>query len=458
MLRSLTSRFIFASLLTLPILLGLSVFGLNSSFQTSLLSGEREKLKTHIYLLLGAAEVSSDSLWMPEQFQEPRLNQVESGLYGVIHDGNNHEVWRSPSAKLRNLEQPLKDKENTALTPGKDYFSNVNLDSEQFFIYSQDILWEIESNQERHFRFSIIHSQKTFQAESNAYKNQIWKWLGIFVACILLAQVVILRWGLKPLKNLAVDLKKMESNESIKLEGIYPSEIQPVTDNLNHVIYTEQKQRERYRTTLDDLAHSLKTPLSVIQSSIENNSSANNSFNKDNDYKIIGDQIERMNQIVQHQLQRAVIGHSKTSTNKVNISSTVERITESLKKVYREKNITLSVDIDSALTFSGDERDVFELLGNIIENAFKYSNKRIKICGTKSKNGFILAIEDDGEGIPEEKRELILKRGERIDTIKPGQGIGLSVAIDIISSYNGSLEVEQSPLGGASFKISLPNS
>ncbi len=457
MFRSLTSRFIFASILILPVFLVLSVFGLNSAFQTSLLSGEEERLKTHTYLLLGAAEVSIDSFWMPEELQEPRFNQLESGLYGVIYNDNNEEIWRSPSAKLLSLNQTIKAANSLAISPGTTNFSTLNTNNENIFVFSQDILWELESGNEKKFRFSIYHSQDEFMAESKTYQNQLWKWLGVFGLCILFAQVVILRWGLKPLKSLATDLKKIESGENEKLEGRYPSEIQPVTDNLNHVINVEKKQRERYRTTLDDLAHSLKTPLSVIQSMIENNNIPKESGTglKDNSL-IIGDQIERMNQIIQHQLQRAVLGQAKPIGNSVSILPITKRIVESLNKVYRNKGIDTSISIKPHLIFFGDERDLFELLGNIIEKAYKYSHSKIKISSFEDNKVFTLVIEDDGEGIAKEKRDVILKRGARIDTVKPGQGIGLSVALDIISSYNGSLEVEQSVLGGASFRITFP--
>lgn len=456
MFNSLTSRFVVSSFFILPLFLVLSFIGLNTAFQQSLSSGEQERLKTHLYLLLGAAEVSDNGLWMPDQFQEPRLNQISSGLYGVVYDKNYNEIWRSPSAKLVSfLPHQSSDTSYTEKNPvfdaGKTLFSTSQLAEGEAFVFSQHLVWELESGNESAFIFSIYHNKDEFIAEIKTYQNQLWKWLGVFVIGLLIAQVVILRWALNPLKNLASDLKDIESGEITTLEGEYPSEIQPVTNNLNHVISVEQKQREKYRTTLDDLAHSLKTPLSVIQSTIENSSSE-----KANDSSlIISQQTEHMNQIVQHQLQRAVLGHNQSIGEHIAILPIIERIVDSLKKVYREKNVSTDINVDQQLTFIGDERDLFELLGNIIENAFKYSKHNVRISNIISEKEFTLLIEDDGDGVPENERETILARGARIDTVKPGQGIGLSVALEIISSYNGSLSVGKSALGGASFQVTF---
>jgi two-component system sensor histidine kinase PhoQ len=212
------------------------------------------------------------------------------------------------------------------------------------------------------------------------------------------------------------------------------------------VLASERQQRQRYRNTLDDLAHSLKTPLSVISGSLQQQQGD----------QTIAEQVERMNQIISHQLQRAVVANPGVPGRAVAIQPIVERLVASLGKVYRDKNIQPDIQINPDISFNGDERDLMEVLGNLIENAFKYGKQKISVSGDQTQKTITIIIEDDGKGVAKEARQTILQRGARADTVTSGQGIGLAVAVDILSSYQGSLQVDESILGGAKFRLSLP--
>ena len=445
--RSFAARFVAASLLILPILLAVSAYMLDLAFRRSLLSGEEEQLRTQVYLLLGAADFEGDSLVMPEAFQEPRLNQLDSGLYGFISTTDGVELWRSPSARLVNFghNTPLVG----AINPGATEFTVTKGNTGPLFLFYSDVAWELGDNHSKLLRLSILHNQETFNAEISGYRNQLWRWLSLLTVLIIAAQTIILRWGLRPLQFLAKDIEAIESGKSNQLSGEYPTEIQPVTENFNRVLVSEQQQRERYRNTLNDLAHSLKTPLAVVRSQLNESGNAN-------DNVIVSDQIERMNQIISHQLARAVYTGPGITGKTIAVLPVVMRLTASLQKVYREKNISVDVELDNNIYFSGDERDLMELLGNIIDNAFKYGKQAISIAGEINNGRLRMTIADDGAGIPEQFRQVILRRGARADTAIPGQGIGLAVAIDIVSSYQGSLEVKESSAGGAAIVLSLP--
>ncbi|MEX1032256.1 MAG: ATP-binding protein [Cellvibrionaceae bacterium] len=440
--RSLAGRFLFASLLLLPILLGVSAYMLDLAFRRSLLSGEEERLRAHAYLLLGAAEFIEGELWMPEEFQEPRLNRIDSGLYGWISSDENPLVWRSPSARLLQTRLP-----RTPIVPGNTNFEVAPSNQGSLFSYSHDVVWETQEG-EQLLRVSILHDQQTFSAEQNSYRQQLWRWLGLLAVLIVLTQGLILKWGLKPLKALARDLRLIESGAEPQLKGDYPSEIQAVTDNLNQVLNSERSQRERYRHTMDDLAHSLKTPLSLIQGSLQSGSSDST--------RTISEQIERMRQIVDHQLKRAVIGNAGIPGKTVHLAPLVGRLVDSLRKVYRVKSIDSEMAIGGDCVFAGDERDLLELLGNLVENAFKYCRGKVLISARQERNQLVIRVEDDGPGIAPEQRHTILERGARVDMATPGQGIGLAVAVDIVSSYRGSLSINTADLGGAAFTVTLP--
>ncbi len=442
--RSLAARFFVASLLILPILMGASVYMLNLAFKRSLLAGIEERLATQALLVLAVTEVTENGLEMPATLPEPRLNQSNSGLYAYIYSDDFSKQWQSPSTLLLD-ESKLFFEKNPVIPNSSQFISEYSSDV-SLFKYNFDFAWEIDENDERLYRLTIFFDQAPFLAELNSYRNQLWRWLGLIGVLIVISQALILRWGLRPLKILAKDLKDVESGKATVLEGVYPNEIQAVTNNLNTVLNSERNQRERYRNTLDDLAHSLKTPLAVIQSSLQQGS----------DKELVAEQVDRMNKIVGHQLKRAVIKHSNQLGEKINILVIASRIITTLQKVYKDKNITANVDVETGITFRADEQDLFELFGNIFENAFKYCKRQIQIHIFSNDSFLIIEVSDDGEGVPESKREMILQRGARADTAAKGQGIGLTVAIEIISSYQGSLSISESTLGGATFTIQLP--
>ena len=255
----------------------------------------------------------------------------------------------------------------------------------------------------------------------------------------------ILRWGTKPLRDLAMHVKQIEQGDKEQLQGNYPVELRSVSDNLNQLIQSERLQRERYHKTLADLAHSLKTPLAVIQTDLDKHANS-----------LISDQIQRMDDIVKHQLQRAVLTTPTNLTDAVPVLELVNRLVLAMNKVYAVKNLSISTDIPENVVFRGDKRDLMEVLGNLIDNACKSAVRQI-IVAAKLKQ-FILTIDihDDGSGIDEDKRERLIKRGQRADTRNAGQGIGLDVANDIIESYQGELTIKKSHLGGALIHIELP--
>jgi len=206
---------------------------------------------------------------------------------------------------------------------------------------------------------------------------------------------------------------------------------------------------------LSDLAHSLKTPLAVIQSS------AHGASMSDAKRVEIEEQVARMTQIVTHQLHRAGTSGRSALSRSINVGTIVERLKDSLDKVYASRDFKVDIRITDGVTFVGDEADLMEILGNLMENAYKWASSRIVIsaemiqgmdnaCATLD-----FRVEDDGPGIPEGKIQEILKRGVRADQNVPGNGIGLAVVQDILSVYKGELQIEKSDLGGACFSFRI---
>lgn len=447
---SLTARLFLASALLLPLLLGFSATMLNHAYQRSLRSAERDALRGQIYLLLGAAEPAEEGIQLPPVLPEPRYSTVNSGLIGWVLDTEQEVLWRSRSGEL--IGDSQLPKITSQFQPGRERFFNPTIEGQEYYAISYDTLWDVD-NMEQGFRFVAMHSRSPMYNEMEAYQKRLWKWLGGMAFLLIIVQTLIAKWGLSPLRKLAGDLEKVEEGTQQKLRGVYPAEIQPVTHNLNRVLSSEQTQRERYRNTLSDLAHSLKTPLAVMRGQIENPQE----HTLEEITRVIDEQVSRMSAIVDHQLRRASAQVTQASGTAVPIEPIIERLVNAMHKVYRSKGVKCSYTVEGQLGFYGDEADFMELVGNLIDNACKYGEQEVLITCKRVGNQLEINVEDDGAGVIEDVRKAILTRGARADTATPGQGIGLAVAVDILSSYGGNIDILKSQLGGACFKLQIPN-
>ncbi len=432
----------------MPLLLGFSAYMLERAFKQSLLTAEEDALLTHTYSMMAVAEPDEGFLFLPENLTDSRFNDPDSGLYAQVIDDDFGPIWQSISLDISPYNQKIPFEE---IEMGNLHIGTATIEGKEFFISRYDTVWEID-NQDREYQFSVIHSQNQFISEITRYRTTLASWLTGLAVLLIIIQTVIIRWGLLPLRRLAHDIEKLETGGIDSLDSNYPNEILPVTQNINHLIESESLQRTRYKNTLGDLAHSLKTPLTVIRSMLENLHATPN--NIDSSKVSIDEQVVRMNDIITHQLNRATQAKASFQAN-TKLHPIVTRIYQALSKVYQEKNIHFESFIEDTLEYPAQEDDLMEVLGNLLENAFKYGSKRVHISALKTRDILKISIEDDGEGVPEDKRQSILERGSRADTRAPGQGIGLAVATDIISTYDGGLNVEKSTMGGAMFIVEL---
>lgn len=447
--KSLAWRIFFASVILMPLLLLFSAFMLEKAFRASLFAAERESLLAHTYSMMALSEPDDGFLLLPEVLTNSRFNDPDSGLYAQVVDEEFGPIWQSISLSI----SPLVDLAPLEKVPmGRLDFKEATINNEKYFISRFNTVWEID-NIDREYQFMVIHSQDQFHEELTRYRTHLAIWLSGLALLLIVIQTAIIRWGLIPLKRLASDIRELESGNIHKLDNNYPNEILPVTENINLLIESEQKQRKRYKNTLGDLAHSLKTPLSVVRSVLEKFNV--NTSNFDEHRKSIDEQIDRMANIINHQLNRATANRATFSSN-LSIKLLATRIGTALEKVYRDKNIHFECKAADSVQYPAQEDDFMEALGNLIENAFKYGKSQVIVNAIETNSTLTLTIDDDGEGVPEHLREAILERGARVDTTRPGQGIGLAVAAEIVSTYDGGINVENSPLGGAKFILEFP--
>lgn len=442
--RSLAHRLLLASLITLPVYLAATGWFLHRSFTASQMAAAQERLRVQFYGLLDTFEFDNGAFYVGRA-SDPRLNQLNSGLYAFVHGDDGKLLWQSLSS--HSLPDEVAERiGETPATTGEERFERRS-GRPPLLHFQYGLLWETARGGDLPLVVTLVESAAALAAEGRAFRGQLWFWLGGAALLLTLAQALILHWGLRPLRRLAHDVTELEQGQRAMLTRRYPAELQPLASNLNQLLERERRQRERYRNTLADLAHSLKTPLAVLQQG---------SVGGPIDNELLREQINRMDQLIGYQLQRAVASHSRQLGAAEPLRPIVDKLAASFGKVYYDKRIQMTVEVSPQLRCRADEADLFEVLGNLLDNACKACDRRVAIGATLTDSWLLLTIDDDGAGIDAAQRDRLLKRGERADSYEPGQGIGLAVVMDIVDSYGAELDIGTSRWRGARFTLRWP--
>ncbi|HJU26388.1 MAG TPA: ATP-binding protein [Rhodanobacteraceae bacterium] len=446
---SLAARSTIATGLVLAGFLGLAGFALDRAYSQASLSALRDRLQSYAYAYLAGTDVSnrSDRVFLPEVPPHPDFSRPGSGLYAVVV-GEGGYRWESSSALGREL--PF----DALLPPGQTQFEGpLTTNAGSVYVLRMGIAW---GDNNYRMTVNVAESESQFDDQLAAYRRTLFGWLAALGLVLLVLQQILLRWSLWPLRRVAADLSRIERGDAEHLSGAYPQELSGLTDNLNDFIDSERETLTRNRNLLANLAHSLKTPLAVARSQLESHDSPGQVREE------VLTQLQRMNDIVAYQLARAATAGHKTFAAPIPISTHAEAVVRSLEKLHAARNILCEFDIEEGARFYGEEGDLMELLGNLLENAFKWARHRV-LLGVRSlppvntrvwRPGLEITVEDDGPGIAPEQVDTLLQRGVRGDERVPGHGIGLAVVEELMRAYRGELQVERSTeLGGTRFRL-----
>ena len=415
---------------------------LDKGFRNNVERAQRENLRTQIYTLLATAELDDNNqLYLPEDITEPRLNISESTLHARVMSADKKTIWQSKSMLSKSIGFP----ENIVI--GELTFSQLEQNKYSYTLLNFATQWVISETEEKTYIFQIAENQNVFDSQVILFRKNLWGWLAGVSLILIIIQTLILRWGLKPLRHVADDLIKIEEGKAQKLSDEYPKEITPLTNNLNQLLDSSQQQLTRYRDALGNMAHSLKTPIAVLHGIIDATS------NKEK--KVALEQLTTINNIVEYQLQRAsTVGRLQLS-DAVPLHPVTKKIIDSLNKVHKDKNIDAQLSIAENLMIKIDQGDLYELLGNLLENAFKWCNTKVSVSAKQLNEQTQIIIEDDGPGINKNEQERILLRGQRADQNTPGHGLGLAMVNDILLLYKGEMQISDSNFGGAKIIIKI---
>ena len=447
---SLAARAALATGFALAAFLGLTGLAQNKANYASELSAMHDRLHNYAIAYITGTDITrAGKVTTPDSQPNPDFSRPGSGLYAIIVGGDGFR-WESSSALGRDFDFVR------MLSPGETAFEPVETRSGKLYVFSYGVSLDSTEKRSVPLTFAVAQTEDQFERQVATYRRTQFLWLAMLGMMLMLLQLFLLRWSLLPLRRVSSDLAHIERGASDHLDGPYPVELTVLTRRLNAFIDSEREQRSRYRDTLADLAHSLKTPLAVVRSQLETDADAR-SLRGD-----ILDQVRKMDEIVAYQLSRAATSGRRTIAAEEPIAGHAEDLVQSLEKVYAAKNVLCEFEIDEGAAFPGEQGDLLELMGNLVENAFKWASHRVLLTARsttkgKSRRGLELIVEDDGPGIADDNIEKILQRGVRGDERVQGHGIGLSIVQDIVKAYQGDLHVDRSEeLGGARFSVRIP--
>jgi two-component system sensor histidine kinase PhoQ len=421
----------------LALSLTLSAWVLDRSFASSLLTNAEQQLRLVIYGLMGVVEERGNTLTLPDDLPEPRLSRPDSGLYAWVENAKGKVIWQSPSARLSGVELERYPDEPA---PGAFAFGERG----QSFYLAYTVIWE--AAREARFTFRVAADRAPFRAGLTQFRRNLIVGIVLVVTLLAIAQYFAVAWALRPLTAMADGIRELEAGSRTRLGGAHPPELAGLARNLDRFIEHETESRDRYRRAMDDLAHSLKTPLAVLRNALGQ---------RQQDAGLFEDQLARMESTVRQQLARAMVARPPLLAPPTKLGPVVERLVRALVTAYSSKDVEVTRHIDPSLAVRLDETDLMELLGNVLDNAFKYCKGRVSVTAAGGES-VTLTVEDDGGGIAPVLREAVLARGVRADMVEPGQGIGLAVVVDLLVSYGGKLALGESLLGGASVTVTLP--
>lgn len=449
--RSLTFRVIaFSTVWAVAALIVIATV-ISALFRQASERGFESLLSAHLFNLISSVSVDdAGNLTGSPNLGDLRFTEVGSGWYWtVIPVSDNVHGELSSLSLTEQVPSPTVEEVPFDRNFQRRYFEEGPAGEELEVLESEFLL----DAQDRIARFRMMGNRSEFEAEIGAFNRKLYSYLALFGLGMIAINAVAIMLGLDPLRRVQRALAEIREGGAQRLDGPFPNEIAPLADETNALIESNRRIVERARTQVGNLAHSLKTPLAVLL----NEGRAIG----DGKGKLIVEQAGAMQQQVEHYLQRARIAAQRESVVfRTPVHPVLERLTRVVQKLGPEKRVSLVLP-DFDVTFAGEQEDLEEIAGNLLENAMKWSRGKVRVTVAQAPDDspdqphFLLLVEDDGPGIPEEGAREALKRGRRLDETKPGTGLGLAIVSDLVKEYGGRLELGRSDLGGLKASVML---
>lgn len=445
--RSLTGRLLLISLIWLFIALSLGGYLISDAFHDHVENEFDARLAETLDALIGTSDLDrAGALGFTRELSDQRFSEPYSGWYWQV-TGPADTLVRSRSLWDQELAVPV----NEAAFGGR-VFETAGPEGRAIRVMVRDI---VLPGSEAVYRFAVAGGTTEMQTHVRGFDRIIVWSLGTLGAGILLALVVQVAVGLSPLRKVRRSLTLIREGKATKLPADCPPEIAPLVEDMNAVLADNETLVERARTQMGNLAHALKTPLTVIRNEVAG-------LGKTQGARTVEKQAEIIQRHIDYQLARArAAGSARHLKTRTPVAEALGAVLRTLKRLYKEKPLAFETAVPEGAQFFGERQDLEEILGNLLENAAKWGKTRVTIsaaaCSQSPAGGFIrLAVEDDGAGVDKAALARLFLRGERLDESVPGSGLGLAIVRDLADTYGGGVAARRSKLGGLAVEVTLP--
>lgn len=419
-------------------------FALSAIFREHVTEQFFEELFVHVDELRRlSTETPQGQVVLRSVFSDPRYDVVGSGFYWEVRDDDIVRL-KSPSlgdGRIGELAQSLE---------GDDERPRLESRGPTGELLLTEVTQPAEGGAVR--RFIIGTDERHLDSLVSRFNGTLIVALLTLGGAMILAAGAIAAFGLAPFNSLARALRDVRSGKTGRLEGVHPSEVQPLVSELNALIEAGRQSVDKARAQAGSLAHSLKTPLAVVVSEayeLEGRGESGSS-------NLIIDQCRTMQRHIDHHIARArASALSRLPGVTANVSEAARDVAAALSRLHAGSGKSVEIDVAETLQVPMDSQDLREVLGNLVDNAFKHATRRIRLTASSGEDSIRLCVEDDGPGIRPEDRDLVLQAGARLVSGAPGSGLGLAIVADLMHHYRGRLELSGSPLGGLSTTISF---
>lgn len=441
--RSLTYRLILGASLLCAVTLVVAYLLLTALFDLHLKNAVDAELTERLDDLAAGLEVAPDgAVSLPKAPDLPKYDRQLSGHYWQIATA------AQPPIRSRSLWDARLPEPAGPIAPGAIDLREISGPRDQTLRLAQRVLQFDPAPGP--VVFSVAADLAPVQAAAGEFSRILAIALVVLGIGLVSALVLQVRVGLRPLDRIGAALGAIRAGRERRLADDVPTEIAPLARELNALIDHHQTLIDRARAQAGDLAHALKTPLTVLRNELE--------VEETPDRALALEQIASMSDVVQHHLARARAAASANLLGvRADAAQAIGSLARTLPRIVADRDIEVDVAIEAEpLLFAGEAQDLSELIGNLLENACKWAKRRVAIQAANGSGRLVIAIGDDGPGIAPELRATALQRGGRLDERTPGSGLGLTIAQELAKLYGGSLTLGQSPLGGLLVTVDLP--
>ncbi|MEZ5925974.1 MAG: HAMP domain-containing sensor histidine kinase [Hyphomicrobiaceae bacterium] len=444
---SLKLRFLIAATLTIALALGVAGVALSEMFEHYVEKRVVAELETYLEQLAAGLEIADDGTpTIDADLPEPRFEQPLSGLYWQVTE-NGSAIESSRSLWDQSFDLP----DLTELQTGASKHVEISGPSGTLLYVLVKKLAIDWNGKTRILTLASGIDVSEIQLIERSFNTEIGVMLGLLGIILLAAAWLQVTLGLRPLSVLRERLTAVISGSEKRLKGQYPNEVLPLVNELNQLLASQEDSIARARARAADLAHGLKTPLTVLGGKARE-LAAKGAGEAARD---IDEQVEAMRRHIERELARARVSHAR-APEPLELAPLVGKVVNTMRRMPRGEEILWHTQIETGLTARIDAVDGAELIGNLIDNARKWTRSEIRISGHRNGRGVELSLEDDGPGVPDDEMAAVLKRGHRLDSSVQGTGLGLAIASDIVEAYGADMALYRSPLGGLGIKLTLP--